>query len=112
MIIETEGGGTGQGKGGESGRRRGGQERVPPSHCMSLWFSLLLISFTTVYVYYRHYVSYQNYTTSLDEKRHCRHPYREDGVMNVISLHYLSDKIQYTKIVRPSQKKIIMFISF
>ena len=51
MIIETEGGGTGQGEGGEDGRRRGGQERVPPSHCRSLWFSLLLVSFTTVYMF-------------------------------------------------------------
>lgn len=51
MIIETEGGGTGPGEGRESGRRRGGQERVPPSHCRSLWFSLLLVSFTTVYMF-------------------------------------------------------------
>ena len=111
MIIETEGGGTGPGEGGESGRRRGGQERVPPSHCRCLWFSLLLVSFTTVYVYYRHYVSYQNDTTSLDETRHCRHPYREDGVMNVISLHYLSDKIQYTKVKLKNHYYVYFFLT-
>lgn len=71
MIIETEGGGTGQGEGGEDGRRRGGQERVPPSHCRSLWVFLLLVSFTKVYVYnVICFASNQNDTTSLDETRH------------------------------------------